>query len=80
MTRPSEWLATVTDHHDLRELPVDFATTVRATKLPAIHADPIDRILIATAEIQGLQVVTADGVCERDGVEVLRRAAFQDAA
>jgi PIN domain nuclease of toxin-antitoxin system len=70
-SRPAEWLATVVDHHDLRELPVDLAAAVRAAELPAIHADPVDRILIATAEARDLPVVTGDAVFARYGVDVI---------
>lgn len=70
-SRPAEWLATVLEHHDLRELPVDLAAAVRATELPAIHADPVDRILIATAEAHNLPVVTRDAVFARYGIEVI---------
>ncbi|HJP31032.1 MAG TPA: type II toxin-antitoxin system VapC family toxin [Candidatus Latescibacteria bacterium] len=69
--RPAEWLAAVLAHHDLRELPVDLAVSVRSTELPTIHSDPVDRILIATAESKGLPVVTADAVFARYGIEVL---------
>ncbi len=44
---------------------------MRSTELPAYHADPVDRILIATAETRGLQVVTADTVFARYGVDVI---------
>ena len=70
-SRPGEWLASIIEHHDLRELPVDLAASVRATELPTIHADPVDRILIATAEARGLPVVTADAVFARYGVDVV---------
>ena len=70
-SRPAEWLATVVEHHDLRELPVDLAAAVRATELPAIHADPVDRILIATAEARNLPVVTRDARFARYGVDVI---------
>ena len=70
-SRLGEWLATIIEHHDLCELPVDLAASVRSTELPAIHADPVDRILIATAEVRGLPVVTADAVFARYGVDVI---------
>ena len=70
-SRPGEWLAAIIEHHDLRELPVDLAASVRSTELPTIHADPVDRILIATAEARGLPVVTADAVFARYGVDVI---------
>jgi PIN domain nuclease of toxin-antitoxin system len=70
-SRPAEWLATIIEHHDLVELPVDLAASVRSTELPAIHSDPVDRILIATAEARGIAVVTADNVFARYGVDVV---------
>ena len=70
-SRPAEWLAAILEHHDLRELPVDLAAAVRSTELPAIHADPVDRILIGTAEVRNLPVVTRDAVFARYGVDVI---------
>lgn len=69
--RPAEWLATVVGHHDLRELPVDLAAAVRSAELPAIHADPVDRILIATAEARDIPVVTGDAIFARYGIDVI---------
>lgn len=48
---------------------LDHALAVRA--LPAHHADPFDRMLIAQAEAEGLTLVTADTVFERYGVQTL---------
>ncbi len=70
-SRPAEWLAAVLEHHNLSELPVDLAASIRATELPAIHADPVDRILIATAEARGMIVVTSDALFARYGIEVV---------
>ena len=70
-SRPAEWLATIVEHHDLRELPVDLAAAVRATELPAFHSDPVDRILIATAEARNLPVVTRDAVFARYRIDVI---------
>ena len=70
-SRPSEWLHSVLKHHDLRELPIDIAASVRSTELPSIHADPVDRIIIAMAEARNLPIVTADAIFNRYGVEVL---------
>ncbi len=60
----------VVDHHGLQVLSVDLPTCIRSTELPAVHADPVDRIIVATAERQSLPVVTADPIFARYGVEV----------
>ncbi len=43
----------------LVELPVDGATAIRAGLLEAMHGDPADRLIVATA-LAGHQLVTAD--------------------
>ena len=69
--RPLEWFRGVAEHHDLSVLPVDLDAAVRATELPAVHADPVDRIIVATAELRGWPVVTRDAVFSRYGIEVV---------
>ncbi|RDG34229.1 type II toxin-antitoxin system VapC family toxin [Streptomyces corynorhini] len=41
-------------------LPVTAGHGVRASRLPAHHRDPFDRILIAQAQIEGMSLVTRD--------------------
>ncbi len=43
----------------LAEIPVDGEIAIRANALPGFHADPADRIIVATA-LQGHTLVTAD--------------------
>ena len=43
----------------LNEIPVDGEIGIRANALPSFHADPADRIIVATA-LAGHQLVTAD--------------------
>ena len=43
----------------LIEIPVDGETGIRANELPDFHADPADRIIVATA-MNGHELVTAD--------------------
>ena len=69
--QPAEWFQAILEHHDIHPLPVDHHVALRSTQLPAVHSDPVDRIIVATAEQRGLAVVTADSVFEQYGVEVL---------
>ena len=41
------------------ELPLDGSTAIRAATLPDFHADPADRLIVATA-LEGHRLVTAD--------------------
>lgn len=69
--QPADWFETVLQHHDIHPLPVDHQVALRSAQLPAVHSDPVDRIIVATAEQQGLPVVTADSVFVQYGVEVV---------
>ncbi len=54
------WWTRVMETHGLIELPVTGAIAAAATLLPPLHRDPFDRILIATAQIHDLSLVTPD--------------------
>jgi PIN domain nuclease of toxin-antitoxin system len=41
-------------------LPVTFAHAAAAAKLPLLHRDPFDRMLVAQASVESLTLVTAD--------------------
>ena len=53
------------------ELPVTFDHAKRAAGLPAIHGDPFDRMLVAQAQIEGLEIVTRDRRLREYGVSVI---------
>ena len=42
------------------ELPITFRHTERVTALPAHHADPFDRMIIAQAQVEAATIVTHD--------------------
>lgn len=69
---PVEWFEEIITHHDLHLLPLDLATCLQSTTLPAIHADPCDRFIIATAQIHKLAVITADSIFPQYGVTTLK--------
>jgi PIN domain nuclease of toxin-antitoxin system len=45
-----------------KEVPILGPHAVAVGKLPPIHRDPFDRILIAQALVEGISLLTADGV------------------
>jgi PIN domain nuclease of toxin-antitoxin system len=58
---PAErYFATALAAHGLREVPLDGVVAVRSTTLPDLHADPADRIIVATAQARGFTVLTPD--------------------
>ena len=55
----------------LAELPVTIRHGDRAARLPLLHRDPFDRMLVAQALEEDLVLVTADGELAQYGVPIL---------
>jgi len=45
-------------HHGVKEVPIESGIAWRSAQLPAIHRDPFDRIIIATAQTHGMTILT----------------------
>lgn len=58
----------------MRLLPITPEHTVATAHLPAIHHDPFDRLLLAQARLERLELLTADGTLAKYG-EAVRIAA-----
>jgi PIN domain nuclease of toxin-antitoxin system len=50
---------------DYVELPVTGAHAAAVADLPAIHRDPFDRLLAAQAQVEGIELLTADATLAR---------------
>ena len=57
---PLAWYERLLEHHLIEELAITRLDIVKAAALPPIHKDPFDRLLIATAMIHKLTLVTCD--------------------
>jgi PIN domain nuclease of toxin-antitoxin system len=55
----------------LQVLPVTLAHALAVEGLPALHKDPFDRMLIAQANVEGAELVSADQVVRQYPVRVL---------
>jgi PIN domain nuclease of toxin-antitoxin system len=55
----------------LQVLPVALSHTLAVESLPPIHKDPFDRVLIAQANVEGAELVSADHVVRQYPVHVL---------
>jgi PIN domain nuclease of toxin-antitoxin system len=51
-----------------RPLPIGFRHAVTAGRLPPLHRDPFDRMLIAQASVEELRIMSHDRVFERYGL------------
>ena len=56
----------------IRELPMSFSHAAAAGRLPLIHRDPFDRMLVAQAQCEALTLVTRDPHCQQYDVALLR--------
>ncbi len=54
-----------------RELPIRHDHAVTAARLPMIHRDPFDRMLVAQAACEDLTLVTRDPHCQKYDIAVL---------
>jgi PIN domain nuclease of toxin-antitoxin system len=57
---PDRFVPTQRDAHGIVALPIDEASALHLTRLPLIHRDPFDRVLVAQAIVHGLTILTPD--------------------
>ena len=67
---PSVYVPRERERHDIAPLALDEAATLLLDKLPALHADPFDRLLVCQAIAGGLTLLTPDAVIHRYPVPV----------
>ena len=54
-----------------KTLPVNTEHALRVVRLPPIHRDPFDRLLVAQALVEGIPIVTSDPAITRYDVETI---------
>ena len=59
-TPPDEYVWQQRQLHRIDSLPIDEAAALQASKLPKVHRDPFDRILISQATMGGMAIATPD--------------------
>jgi len=53
-------------------LPIQISHTLAVSKLPLIHGDPFDRLLVAQCKIEGLTLITQDkNIMKYDDISIL---------
>lgn len=68
---PEQYLVAQRDHHGLDSLPITEEAVAQLPKLPDLHRDPFDRILICQAIAHGMRLVTPDEIILRYPVATL---------
>jgi PIN domain nuclease of toxin-antitoxin system len=58
------------DRGAIRLLPLELAHIDELSRLPPIHRDPFDRIIVAQTRCEGMQLISGDGRIRQYGVDV----------
>lgn len=68
---PAEYLPSQRELHHIVSLSIEEMAMTHLAKLPPLHRDPFDRILVAQAILHDLTIVTVDDVVKAYPVKVL---------
>ena len=67
---PGRFVPEMRDRHLIESLPLHESATLQLPKLPALHRDPFDRMLICQAIDGGLAILTPDELVQQYPVSV----------
>ena len=67
---PALYVPRERSRHGIEPLPLDEAATLMLAKLPAVHTDPFDRLLVCQAIHHGMTLLTPDPAIQRYPVPV----------
>ena len=68
---PETYLPKQRDIHQIVSLALDESSVAQLAKLPPLHRDPFDRMLICQALEKGLTIATVDGAIRAYSVSVM---------
>jgi PIN domain nuclease of toxin-antitoxin system len=57
---PERFVPAEREAHGIAGLPIDEESTLHLSRLPVLHRDPFDRLLVSQAIVHGLTIVTPD--------------------
>jgi PIN domain nuclease of toxin-antitoxin system len=69
--RPDIFVPRVREMSGIETLEMDELSALHAAKLPGLHADPFDRMLVAQAIVHGMTILTPDAEIEKYAVRIL---------
>lgn len=68
---PEEYVPEQRRLHRIEPLPISERDALQVSKLPNIHRDPFDRLILAQAIVQDMAVVTNDSLMQRYAVPIV---------
>jgi PIN domain nuclease of toxin-antitoxin system len=57
---PDRYIPAMREKHGIESLSIDEESVLQTIRLPALHRDPFDRLLICQAIVHGLTLLTPD--------------------
>jgi len=57
---PERFVREMREAHGIAPLPIDEESALHVSRLPALHRDPFDRMLVSQAIVHGLTILTPD--------------------
>jgi PIN domain nuclease of toxin-antitoxin system len=69
--RPEVFVPKIREASGIVSLDIDEESALQAGKLPGLHADPFDRMLVAHAIVHGMTILTPDPEIEQYAVRVM---------
>jgi PIN domain nuclease of toxin-antitoxin system len=69
--RPDIFVPSIRELSGIARLEIDEESALHASRLPALHADPFDRMLVAQSIVHGMAILTPDPQIEQYAVRVL---------
>ena len=57
---PERYVPTMRAERGFTALPIDEESTLHASRLPNLHRDPFDRLLVSQAIVHGMTILTSD--------------------
>lgn len=68
---PDTYVAGRLESNGFESLDVNLGHALAAAALPRIHGDPVDRLLVAQAQREGIPIITTDPLIHRYDVEAV---------
>ena len=68
---PERYIPAMREQHGIYPLSIDEESVLQTTRLPALHRDPFDRMLIAQSMEEGSPLITADPMFKRYPIRVI---------
>jgi len=68
---PAKFIPTQRKRHDIESLTLDEEATLYLNRLPVLHKDPFDRMLVCQAIVQHLVILTPDDLINQYPVRTL---------